>query len=91
MAGGATGMIGDPSGKTTERQLKYGTWVSKCIHYGTALDPGNFTGCGSQYYPANQDDFSTWERTDAWYAEHVDGAPSGPAGPAPATGPLPRS
>ena len=67
--------------ETTERQLKYGTWVSKCIHYGTALDPGNFTGCGSQYYPANQDDFSTWERTYAWYAEHVDGAPSGPAGP----------
>ncbi|MFF0943288.1 glycoside hydrolase family 6 protein [Kocuria sp. CPCC 205300] len=67
--------------ETTEKQLAYGTWVSKCIHFGTRMDPGNFAGCGSQYHPASADDVSTWGRTDAWYAEHVDDAANGPAGP----------
>ncbi|WP_232319334.1 glycoside hydrolase family 6 protein [Kocuria turfanensis] len=67
--------------ETTEKQLRYGTWISKCIHYGTAVDPGDFAGCGSQYYPATADDVSTWGRTDAWYAEHVDSARNGPSGP----------
>ncbi|MEX5300212.1 glycoside hydrolase family 6 protein [Kocuria sp. CPCC 205292] len=65
----------------TESQLKYGTWVSKCIYYGTTTYPGNFTGCGSQYYPATAGDISTWERTDAWYAEHVDDASNSPSRP----------
>lgn len=67
--------------ETTEKQLRYGAWVSKCIHYGTAVDPGDFAGCGSQYHPASADDVSTWGRTDAWYAEHVDNARNGPPGP----------
>ncbi len=50
----------------TERLQKYGTWVSDCIHLSveTWWEPG---WCGSQYYPANPDDFSTWELTDAAY------------------------
>lgn len=67
--------------ETTEQQLAYGTWVSKCIHYGTTIDPGGYAACGNQYHPARSDDFSTWDRTDAWYAEHVDSAVDGPAGP----------
>lgn len=65
----------------TEKQLKYGTWVSKCIHYATAIDPGNYSGCASQYHPADVNDFSTWGRTDDWYARHVDTAEKGPSGP----------
>ncbi|WP_258058831.1 glycoside hydrolase family 6 protein [Arthrobacter sp. B1805] len=58
----------------TEKQLKFGTWISKCIYYATEIDPGNFGACGSQYYPASSNDFSTWALTDAWYATHVDSA-----------------
>lgn len=65
----------------TERELKYGMWVSKCIYYGTTIDPGNFTACGTQYHPANPDDFSTWALTDAWYAQNVDTAANAPSGP----------
>lgn len=65
----------------TEKQLKYGTWVSKCVYYATTIDPGNFSGCGSQYYPAQPNDFSTWGLTDTWYAQNVDTAPNGPSEP----------
>ncbi|BDZ54492.1 glycoside hydrolase family 6 protein [Agromyces marinus] len=52
--------------ETTERQQKYGTWISDCIN----LDLNSWwqrEWCGSQYYPANPSDFSTWELTDAAY------------------------
>jgi endoglucanase len=67
--------------ETTEKQLMYGRWISKCIYYGTVVDPGNFAGCGSQYHPATADDISTWGRTDAWYAQHVDNTAGDPAEP----------
>ncbi|MGW5672392.1 glycoside hydrolase family 6 protein [Micromonospora sp. NPDC003776] len=60
--------------ETTQRQLKYGDWISKCVYYGTAGPEwarGHFDWCASQYYPADPADFSTWGRTDAWYAENV--------------------
>jgi endoglucanase len=60
--------------QTTERQLKYGEWISKCIYFGT-LGPdwarGHFDWCASQYYPANPNDFSTWGLSDAWYQANV--------------------
>lgn len=56
----------------TDRELAYGTWISQCIHYGTAIAPGAFAECGNQYHPADSADFSTWARTDAWYVQHVD-------------------
>jgi endoglucanase len=60
--------------ETTERQLKYGNWISKCIYYGTQgpdFARGHFEWCASQYYPANPSDFSTWGLTDAWYDQNV--------------------
>ncbi|NLT56489.1 MAG: glycoside hydrolase family 6 protein [Actinomycetales bacterium] len=62
--------------QTTERQQKYGTWISSCIAY--ANNPqdggwrlGNYSWCGSQYYPASSGDFSTWGLTDQWYADNL--------------------
>jgi endoglucanase len=52
--------------ETTERQQKFGTWISECIH----LDLNSWwqrEWCASQYYPANPADFSTWTLTDAAY------------------------
>ncbi|NUT31590.1 MAG: glycoside hydrolase family 6 protein [Hamadaea sp.] len=60
--------------ETTERQLKYGSWISQCIYFGTAGPDwarGHFDWCASQYYPANPADFSTWGLTDAWYDANV--------------------
>jgi endoglucanase len=67
----------------SERLVKYGAWVSKCIHYGTNAAEGgwrlgHFEWCASQYYPANPNDFSTWGLTDQWYVENVDTAASPP-------------
>jgi endoglucanase len=72
--------------ETTERQLKFGDWISQCIHYGTnpaegGWRLGHFDYCASQYYPANPADFSTWGLTDAWYAANVTGAANPPSGP----------
>ena len=52
----------------TERLEKYGTWVSDCINLSVNSwwEPG---WCGSQYFPANPNDFSTWGATDATYDE----------------------
>ena len=60
--------------ETTERQLKFGAWIAKCIYYGTEgpdYARGHFDWCASQYYPANPSDFSTWGLTDAWYDQNV--------------------
>ncbi|WP_290863451.1 glycoside hydrolase family 6 protein [Hamadaea sp.] len=60
--------------ETTERQLKYGSWISKCVYFGTQGPDwarGHFDWCASQYYPANPADFSTWGLTDAWYDQNV--------------------
>ncbi|WP_306208784.1 glycoside hydrolase family 6 protein [Actinoplanes sp. RD1] len=64
--------------ETTERQLKFGTWISRCVWYGTegpAEARGHFEQCASQYYPASPGDFSTWPLTDAWYATNVGTVP----------------
>ena len=70
--------------------IQYATWISKCIHY--ASNPaeggrrlGHFADCGSQHSPATAGDYKTWERTDAWYAEHVDRAPNPPDAATPLT------
>ena len=62
---------------------KYGTWVSECIAF--ASDPsqggwrlGHYDYCGSQYYPANADDYSTWSLTDDWYASNLSAPPTNP-------------
>ncbi len=55
----------------------YGQWISDCIAITT--DPahwayGNPGDCASQYYPATESDFSTWDLTTQWYAANMDGA-----------------
>ncbi|WP_249714138.1 glycoside hydrolase family 6 protein [Rhizomonospora bruguierae] len=65
--------------ETTERQLKYGNWISQCVYYGTQGPDsarGHFDWCASQYYPADPNDFSTWVQTDQWYAENVGTVPA---------------
>jgi endoglucanase len=62
---------------------KYGTWIAKCIHYGTNTAEGgwrvgHFDWCASQYFPATPNDFSTWTLTDDWYADNVDKAANPP-------------
>lgn len=51
---------------------KYGTWISKCIAFANDAEEGgwrlgHYDWCGSQYFPANPNDFSTWHLTDEWY------------------------
>ena len=66
--------------QTTSRQLKYGTWISECIAYATAVQgdaaggPTASSACGSQYYPADPNDESTWHKTDEWYAANLGNA-----------------
>ena len=62
--------------QTTSRQLRYGTWISECIAYATAVSgdaarTARFKACGSQYYPADPNDESTWYKTDQWYAANL--------------------
>ncbi|MEA2676722.1 MAG: endoglucanase [Chloroflexota bacterium] len=33
----------------TDNSTTYGTWVAKCIAYGTTVSPGNFDNCPDQY------------------------------------------
>jgi endoglucanase len=65
--------------QTTSRQLKYGTWISECIAYATSVtgepaQTNRFKACGSQFYPADPNDESTWYKTDQWYAANLGGA-----------------
>ncbi len=65
--------------QTTSRQLKYGTWISECMAYATAVQgdaarTDRFKACGSQYYPADPNDESTWYKTDEWYAANLGNA-----------------
>jgi endoglucanase len=65
--------------QTTEHEVKYGTWISKCIAFannpeqeGWRLD--RYDLCASQYYPADPNDFSTWHLTDEWYDANLGNA-----------------
>ena len=57
--------------------IDYGTWISDCIAMVT--DPSNAffnnpSACASQYFPATQSDFSTWNLTTQWYAANMGNA-----------------
>ncbi|RZU54227.1 endoglucanase [Krasilnikovia cinnamomea] len=63
--------------EATPRLRKYGTWIAKCIHYGTqAPTLGRYRDCASQYHPADPKDFSTWTRSDQWYDANVGDVPA---------------
>ena len=34
----------------TSNSIQYGTWISSCIAYATAVNPGDFGGCPDQYW-----------------------------------------
>src|SRR5690349_10534749 len=34
----------------TANSVEYGTWISKCITYVTAVNPGDYGSCGNQYW-----------------------------------------
>jgi endoglucanase len=55
---------------------KYGTWIAKCIWFAdsntTSWGAGHAEWCGSQYYPATFEDFSSWSLTDQWYIDNVE-------------------
>jgi endoglucanase len=58
----------------TAELLDYGTWISDCIAMVTDASNayyGNPAACASQYYPATQSDFSTWDLTTQWYAQNM--------------------
>jgi len=58
----------------TAELLDYGTWISDCIAMVTDSSNAfynNPAGCASQYYPATQSDFSTWDLTTQWYAQNM--------------------
>jgi endoglucanase len=61
----------------TAELIDYGTWISDCIAMVTdSSNPyyGNPSACASQYYPATQSDFSTWDLTTQWYAQNMGSA-----------------
>ena len=54
--------------RETAHLEKYGNWISQCLYLEQNVSWYDITWCGSQYYPANPSDFSTWTLTDAQYA-----------------------
>lgn len=61
--------------QVNERLEKYGAWVAKCLAFHTndaSSGKGHSDWCGSQYNPANPNDFSTWTLTDQWYVDNVE-------------------
>jgi endoglucanase len=58
----------------TAELIDYGTWISDCIAMVTDSSNayyGNPSACASQYYPATQSDFSTWDLTTQWYTQNL--------------------
>jgi endoglucanase len=61
----------------TPELLDYGTWISDCIAMVTDSSNAfynNPSACASQYYPATQSDFSTWDLSTQWYAQNMGSA-----------------
>jgi endoglucanase len=61
----------------TDELTDYGTWISDCIAMVTdTSNPyyNNPSACASQYYPATQSEFSTWDLTTQWYTQNMGNA-----------------
>ncbi|ROS30776.1 glycoside hydrolase family 6 protein [Cellulomonas sp. PhB150] len=53
----------------TQNDVQYGTWISSCIAYVTQVSPGDFAGCGHQYWsggPANDWTGVSLRNTGVW-------------------------
>ena len=63
----------------TANSVEYGTWISKCITYITAVNPGDYTSCGNQYWnggPATNWTGDAMDRYQEWRSEPYSGNPA---------------
>lgn len=63
----------------TANSVEYGTWISKCITYVTAVNPGDYGSCGNQYWnggPATGWTGSAMDRYQEWRSEPYSGNPA---------------
>ncbi|MFI2363014.1 glycoside hydrolase family 6 protein [Promicromonospora sp. NPDC019610] len=61
----------------TENSVAYGTWISQCIAYATQVTPGDYAGCGNQYWsggPANDWTGVTLSNQGVWSPTAADPA-----------------
>ncbi|WP_285100710.1 glycoside hydrolase family 6 protein [Promicromonospora sp. MEB111] len=61
----------------TENSVAYGTWISQCIAYVTQVSPGDYAGCGNQYWsggPANDWTGVTLSNQGVWSPTAADPA-----------------
>lgn len=63
----------------TPELIDYGTWISDCIAFAGDAEQGgwrlgHYDYCASQYYPATQSDFSTWQLSTDWYEANLGSA-----------------
>jgi endoglucanase len=62
----------------TANSIFYGTWISKCITYVTAVNPGDYGSCGNQYWnggPATNWTGTDMDRYQEWRNEPYSGNP----------------
>jgi endoglucanase len=63
----------------TANSVEYGTWISKCIAYVTAVNPGDYGNCGNQYWnggPATNWTGAAMDRFQKWREEPYSGDPA---------------
>jgi endoglucanase len=63
----------------TKNSIKYGNWISGCIAYATAVNPGDFGGCPNQYWnggPATDWNGTDMDRYQEWRSEPYSGNPA---------------
>lgn len=63
----------------TANSIEYGTWISKCITYVTAVNPGDYGSCGNQYWnggPATGWNGTAMDRYQEWRSEPYSGDPA---------------
>jgi endoglucanase len=63
----------------TSNSVEYGNWISSCIAYATAVNPGDFGGCPNQYWNGGPD--TGWNGTamdnyQEWKNEPYSGNPN---------------
>ena len=63
----------------TANSIEYGTWISNCITYVTAVNPGDYASCGNQYWnggPATSWTGAAMDRYQEWRSEPYSGDPA---------------
>jgi endoglucanase len=62
--------------QSTLHSIRYGTWISKCLHYATyvakdAGTPAAFRRCANQPMGESVSDEGAWAHTEEWYAKNA--------------------